>query len=99
MAKIDRIVKGFLMSIVFSTCLFMTLGSGGSLNPAFGLAQSTYSVALNNREGSTLGNDKAKYMWVYIVMPFIGAILAAVFYLVHVSFAGKSNLKKPENFG
>jgi len=30
-----------------------------------------------------LGNHLAKATWVYMVFPFIGAILASVFYILH----------------
>lgn len=83
--KVDRILKGLCSSIVLNVCLLMTQGSGGSLNPAFGLAQSTYMVALLNRDGSTAGSDAAKYMWVYIIFPFVGALFAALLYRYHQS--------------
>jgi hypothetical protein len=83
MAKVNRILKGLCASFVMGVCLSMTSGSGGSLNPAFGLAQSTYMVGLMNRNGSDAGTQVAQYMWVYIVMPFIGAAFAALIYLFH----------------
>jgi glycerol uptake facilitator-like aquaporin len=42
-------------------------------------------IALDNREGSTLGSDEAKYMWVYIVFPYIGALMAALLFKYHQS--------------
>jgi hypothetical protein len=61
----------------------MTRGSGGCLNPALGFAQSTYMLGLLP-SGYPIG-EFAKYMWVYIVMPFAGAALSAVLYYFHAS--------------
>ena len=83
MAKIDRVLKGFCLAFVLSACLFMTLNSGTIMNPAIAVAQATYMVILDNRNGSTLGSDEAQYMWVYIVFPFIGAVLAALMFHFH----------------
>lgn len=52
-AKIDRVTKGFCISLVFLGCLSMAAGSGGCLNPAMGMAEVTYSIALFNRDQST----------------------------------------------
>ena len=38
MNKIDRVLKGVVISLVFIVCLSMTRGSGGCLNPALGMA-------------------------------------------------------------
>ncbi len=84
MAKVDRIIKGLCAAFTLAACYSMSLGSGGSLNPALGLTQSIYMIGLDNRKGSTLGHQEAKYMWVYVVSPFFGAILAAVFYKFHL---------------
>jgi glycerol uptake facilitator-like aquaporin len=46
MNKIDRIIKGLVISFVFFICLAMSQGSGGCFNPALGLAQSTYMLGL-----------------------------------------------------
>jgi hypothetical protein len=70
----------------------MTRGSGGSLNPALGLAQSTYMLGLLPA-GTPLATF-AKYMWVYIVMPFLGASLAAVLYFFHASEEDKDRKAK-----
>ncbi len=59
MVKLDRVVKGFCLSFVLAACFEMSLYSGALMNPAIGLAQSTYMVALDNRNGSTIGSDEA----------------------------------------
>jgi glycerol uptake facilitator-like aquaporin len=56
------------------------------MNPALGLAEGTYTIGMLNRDGATAGTDIAKYIWVYIAMPFIGAIFAAVLFILHSSF-------------
>jgi len=87
--KIDRVLKGLCMAIVFSACLQMSLASGGCFNPALGIAQSVYAVILDNRDNSSLGSDNAVYMWPYIVFPFVGALFAAVIYLFHYKLLNK----------
>jgi len=80
LVKLDRVVKGFCLSFVLTACFEMNLGSKALMNPAMGFAQSTYMVALDNRNGSTLGSDEAQYMWVYILMPFVGAAIAVLLF-------------------
>jgi hypothetical protein len=83
MKKVDRIVKGIACSIVLSACLSMTNGAGESLNPALGFAQSIFMIGVENQSGSTQGSKDAKYIWVYMVFPYVGALFAAAFYRMH----------------
>ena len=83
LSRTDRVLKGLCLSFIFGACLFMTRGSGGCLNPALGLAQSTYMLGLLP-DGTPLSTF-AKYMWVYILMPFVGATLAALLYYFHAA--------------
>jgi len=53
------------------------LGSGACFNPALGLAQSIYLFAI------LLNSTFAKYIWLYTVIPFVGAIIAALMYIYH----------------
>lgn len=73
-AKTSRIVKGLALFHILLACYVMSLGAGASMNPAFGMAQTTYWVALAK------ANDQefdATCIWVYMTMPFVGAIIAA----------------------
>jgi glycerol uptake facilitator-like aquaporin len=81
--KLDRVLRGLCASSVLLACLSMTLRSSAALNPAIGIAQSAYMIGLLNSQSPGLGGQNATYMWVYIVFPFIGAILAASFYFFH----------------
>jgi glycerol uptake facilitator-like aquaporin len=83
LSKTDRILKGVCLCFIFLASLSMTRGSGGCLNPAIGLAQSTYMLGL--LPAGTDVASKAKFMWVYILMPFLGATLAACLYFFHAS--------------
>lgn len=83
LSKTDRVLKGLCLSVIFTACLFMTRGSGGCLNPALGLAQSTYMLGLLP-DGSNVSSF-AKYMWVYILMPFVGAAFSALLYYFHAA--------------
>ena len=63
----------------------MTLGSGASMNPAFGMAQTTYMIGLNNN------SQKLPYIfpdciWIYMTVPFAGAALAALMFGGHLKF-------------
>jgi phosphate/sulfate permease len=46
-----------------------------------------------------VGSEFAKYMWVYIIFPFVGAIFAAVFFVAH-QYIDKNeyNQKEPVQF-
>lgn len=84
MQKVDQILKGLSISIALAVCCGLTLGSGGCLNPAIGLTQSIYMIGLDNRNKATLGNDEAKYIWVYAVSPFLGTLFSSLLYLLHL---------------
>jgi glycerol uptake facilitator-like aquaporin len=82
MHKVDRIIKGFAMTMTFFACLLMTNSSGATFNPALGFAQSIYMIGyIGSVGGST--NLAARYMWVYMIFPFVGAGLAALFFTLH----------------
>jgi glycerol uptake facilitator-like aquaporin len=95
MKRVDRLVKGLAACFALIVALTMTAGSGGCLNPALGLAESIYMIGLDNRDGATLGNEEAKYMWVYIFGPFIGGLIAALFFVLH-SFIDRNAYKQNE---
>lgn len=48
MKQVDRIIRGAAASITLIACLSMTANSGGSLNPALGIAQSIYMIGVEN---------------------------------------------------
>lgn len=48
-------------------------------------------IGFDNSNKQTLGTTEAKYMWVYIIFPFIGAVLAAVFYMFHKYIENNEN--------
>lgn len=83
MKQVDRIIRGAAASITLVACLQMTANSGGALNPALGIAQSIYMIGVENQNGSGLGSTDAKYIWVYVAGPLIGALFAAAFFRLH----------------
>ena len=54
----------------------MSFGAGACLNPALGMAQSTYAVGLTSTFDPSC-------IWVYMTMPFVGAFLATLFFGIH----------------
>lgn len=86
---VDEIIKGLAVSLVLYAVWVNTAESGGSLNPALGIAQSSYQVGFLN--GFNLnGNRYASAIWIYAVFPLIGAMFAALFFRVHIYLDNKA---------
>lgn len=85
MCKVDRLIKGIAMSFTIVACTFLSNGSGAIFNPAIGFAQSIYMIGVkSNPAPSPLdSNFYAKYMWIYMLFPYAGASLAALFFKLH----------------
>ena len=83
MKKVDRMVRGLALCFVLTLCTSMSAGSGGCFNPAIGLVSSIFMIGYENQDGSGLGSEDAKYIWVYMLAPFVGAVLAAYFFKLH----------------
>lgn len=61
-------------SATFCCCLSMTsLITGGSLNPAIGLAINL-TMLFDSYEGAM------NWVWIYLIFPFVGALLSIIFY-------------------
>ena len=45
---VDEIIKGIAISLILYSCFYMTAESGGSLNPAFAIAQNSYETGWLN---------------------------------------------------
>ena len=61
-------------SAAFCCCLSMTsLITGGSLNPAIGFAINL-TMLCNKQPGAM------NWVWIYLIFPFVGAVLAIIFY-------------------
>ncbi len=86
---VDEIIKGLGVSIALWICYGLSAGSGACLNPALGLAQTAYQVGFLNGMGLN-GNGFASLIWVYIIMPFVGAVFAALFFRQHIYFDNKA---------
>ena len=71
----SRLVKGVALQHVLYACYVLSAGAGACLNPALGLAQTTYWVGLARTDDL---NFDATLIWVYMLMPFVGAMLAAL---------------------
>ena len=82
MRKIDRIVRGIAMSFALMACIALANGSGAVFNPALGFSLSIYMIGIDGQQGLDT-NDSAQYMWIYMLFPYSGAALAALFYKLH----------------
>ena len=61
-------------AIAFVCCLTMTSEiTGGSLNPAIGFAINL-TMLVDKKAGAM------QWVWVYLIFPFIGALLSVLFY-------------------
>ena len=87
-------IKGLALSNVLYACYYLTLGAGACLNPAFGMAQTTYWVAMAKEN---LSEFDATCIWVYMAMPFIGAIIAAIVFSFHSSTSSEYTVKENED--
>jgi len=86
---VDEIIKGLAVSLTLWATYFMSAGSGACMNPAFAIAQTAYQVGVLNALGAN-GNGFASLIWVYIVFPFVGAIIAAVWFRIHIYLDNKA---------
>ena len=83
MQRMDRLMKAFCLLFTLYLCNSLTLGSGSVFNPAHAFAQSMYMIGIYNSNGSGLGAQYGKVVWVYILVPFVASAVAALFYLLH----------------
>jgi glycerol uptake facilitator-like aquaporin len=86
---VDEIIKGLAVAITLWMCYFLSAGSGACLNPALGLAQTTYQIGFLNTADQN-GNGFASLIWVYMAMPLIGAIFAAIFFKINIFFDNRA---------
>ena len=91
---VDEIIKGIGLIITLWICYFLSAGSGACLNPALGLAQTTYQIGFLNGADQN-GNGFASLIWVYFPMPFFGAIFAAIFFRANIYFDNKALREAP----
>lgn len=89
----DEIVKGLALGFTLWICYSLCADSGACLNPALGLAQTTYQIGFLNLIDKN-GNGFASLIWVYFVMPFFGAIFAAIIFRLTVYLDNKA-LEQP----
>lgn len=84
--KVSRIVKGLSLFHVLLACYVMSLGAGACLNPAFGLAQTSYWAIMSHADVTYMDWS---CVWVYTIFPFVGAILATFVFAFHNSISEK----------
>ena len=78
----------FLISGTYASCVgWSFFRSGGSINPAYAFAQNFWS------EMKRLDDDSFKFIWIYTIFPFIGAMFA---FLLHHLLVLPGNKEKSE---
>ncbi len=76
------IIKGIGLYFIMNTCFGLTANSGNCFNPAQALAQTSYYLAYFNHKDAKV-EHVANFLWVYMIFPFVGAVLAAYFARFH----------------
>lgn len=82
--SVDEILKGIAASVVLWISYFLCAGAGSCLNPALALAQTAYQVGFLNGQNLN-GGGFASLIWVYIVMPYVGALFAAIWFRIRIA--------------
>ena len=90
------LLRGLTLTYVLAACYRMSFGAGACLNPALGIAQSTYMIGYFDSQGRA--SERNQVIWVYIVGPFIGALLAAVFNMYHQTIADSVDAEEEYKF-
>lgn len=93
-AKTSRALKGIVLMHVLYMCYVFCLQSGASLNPALGFAQTIYWVGI---AATDKVNFDASLIWVYSLMPFIGALVAAKLYDIFAPISSAFSKAVPED--
>ena len=65
------------MLVSFNMSIGLAFGSGAGLNPALGLTITTFQCGYTDQD--------AKFIWVYIIFPFLGAAVATLVSKMHFS--------------
>ena len=91
---VDEIIKGLTLATILWMCYFLSAGSGACLNPALGLAQTTYQIGFLN-EMDLNGNGFASLIWVYMAMPFFGSLFAALLFKMNIYFDNRALKQVP----
>ena len=86
---VDEIIKGIGLGTTLWGCYYLSAWSGACLNPALGLAQTCYQIGFLNGADQN-GNGFASLIWVYMTMPLIGAIFAAILFKLNVFMDNKA---------
>ena len=84
--KLDKLVTGIAMYYCMRLCEGLSVQSGSVYNPALGLAINAYSIAITKLDWTLTPKQiddtvrmYAVTMWVYMLLPFVGSILASLF--------------------
>ena len=87
-AKTNVLLKGIVLYFTFYFFLYSNLGSSCLYNPAMAFAMTCYQCGLVNGQtiswgGATEfdnGSTWAKFIWVYMLFPFVGSIFATLLF-------------------
>lgn len=80
---VDELIKGIAIGFTLWISYELDAGAGACLNPAFAIAQVSYQVGFLRTDHYN-GGRYASLIWVYIVFPLLGGIVAALFFRFHI---------------
>ena len=72
-------LRAIAIGLVFAVSVELCYGAGGCLNPMIGLSYSTFQTGYFN--------IKANFIWVYMIFPFFGSVLAWILMKLHIGAA------------
>jgi len=79
--KSNFLLKGLALAYILNICYEFSFKAGACLNPALGFAESIYQIAYDNNTGAA--NVRSQCIWVYMIAPFVGAMIAAALFKSH----------------
>lgn len=81
--RTNFLLKGLGLAYILQVCYDFSFGAGACLNPALGFAETIYQIAYDN--DNNLPNVRSQCIWVYMLAPFVGALVAVSLFQYHQS--------------
>ena len=83
----DGVLGALAVSLsLFAMINLSALQGGAAYNPAVALAQLTFGIAMTS---SALHDSQIHYLWVFLLAPFVGSLMAAIAQTFHARSTAK----------